>query len=710
MRSAYKMVIAVIGLCLLTGLASGDAANPPTRLVPSPQEVSGAESGKTVAVPSLHSIQIPESFRDVDAGVTMLNARIEKAGGKALEVVYGKTNVQPGVVCVEKSLEKKSEAYSLTVREDGIQITAGDSRGAFYGLITLMSMMDEGGRVPCVRIEDGPDLPLRGTYIMTPDPAQRIEEFASLKLNMLLMEYGDFYHLDDPAIRTKWQECFELCRKHFIEPVPELQSLGWGHFILAIEPRAAEGVFVEDRAFVAKNGEIAPVLDGLAPAVNVKNAGFEESGNAASAKDWGQDVTGALTAVDATQKYSGAHGLRMSCPDKAMRRAWQDVTCEPGKYYSLTAFMKTQDVTGGGSYIEVYGMTGPDTLGSLLQKSDARQGTQDWQRESCSFCTGEYSRLRLFLRIQDATGTTWFDDVELEPSAEPNPMASALITDAAPLVVKNAEKTVDYEEGRDFRVVQGAGPNAGDVLKGVPGFTGAGRSAQIEIVAGGRIKEGDKLLVSFEYAPPGSITCCPSEPLYHEAMKTAVNNVIKYLKPKYIHIGHDEPRVINRDHRCTKRGLSNAELFTEDVKRIRQFAIDADPNVRIMMWADAVNPYHNGPHLKMEKAAELIPRDVIQCVWFYHWPDPDELIAKSSRFFTDLGFDITGSPWFGHENVQLWSEVLVDQHQASSHVLGELYTSWPDSTTPWQALKTSAQYSWNVDGMPLETFLANQKP
>jgi len=447
-----------------------------------------------------------------------------------------------------------AQGYRLAAGEDWMAIHGTDPAGLFYGLMTLRQLIRPDGRIPRVAVSDWPDLPVRGAYISVVDPADYVRDFAAKKINLLLMEYGDLYRLDDPEVRSRWQACFDLCRRHFIEPVPELQSLGWGHFVLALEPRAAEGTSIENQPFVAKHGQLVP---------------------------------------------------------------------------------------------------------------GANEGAQP-----------------------------------------PSPLKNVLITEAAPLVVTDAAGATPFEQGRDYRVVPGDPLDSGDVLKGIAGYVADVEPMRLEVLPEGRIHEGDGLLVSYTYAPPGSITCCPSEPLYQALMRRSLRNVVEHLAPEYIHIGHDEPRVLGRDRRCKERGLSRAQLFVDDIKRMREYARERDPDVRLMMWADAVNPHHNEPHLGMDEVADLLPRDIVMCTWFYHWPDPTALIRKSVAYFTDLGFDVTGSPWYGHANAHHWAGVLAERRQKSPRVLGELYTSWPEAPVDrWQALPTMAEFAWNAASMPLAAFL-----
>lgn len=82
-------------------------------------------------------------------------------GGKTpLTIEFG------GRVAAKASVRPLSGAYSLRVGPKGVSIAAYDERGAFYGLQTLRQLVASpaaaGGTLPCLTIEDWPDLPLRG--------------------------------------------------------------------------------------------------------------------------------------------------------------------------------------------------------------------------------------------------------------------------------------------------------------------------------------------------------------------------------------------------------------------------------------------------------------------------------------------------------------------------------------------------------------------
>lgn len=80
--------------------------------------------------------------------------------GRKLKIDFGaKTASKNGVKAV-------SGAYSLTVDRNGIVITGYDERGAFYGIQTLIQILEspiaKSGTIPYMQINDYPDLPDRG--------------------------------------------------------------------------------------------------------------------------------------------------------------------------------------------------------------------------------------------------------------------------------------------------------------------------------------------------------------------------------------------------------------------------------------------------------------------------------------------------------------------------------------------------------------------
>ena len=79
--------------------------------------------------------------------------------GIAVTIDYGERQA------VKAGVKQVSGAYCLTVGKKGISITGYDERGAFYGIQTLRQLVEnaqEPGKLPCMTVQDWPDLPNRG--------------------------------------------------------------------------------------------------------------------------------------------------------------------------------------------------------------------------------------------------------------------------------------------------------------------------------------------------------------------------------------------------------------------------------------------------------------------------------------------------------------------------------------------------------------------
>ncbi|MBC7289547.1 MAG: hypothetical protein H5T86_16185 [Armatimonadetes bacterium] len=134
-----------------------------------------------------------------------------------------------------------------------------------------------------------------------------------------------------------------------------------------------------------------------------------------------------------------------------------------------------------------------------------------------------------------------------------------------------------------------------------------------------------------------------------------------------------------------------------ELKRLLEFAREVDPELKIMLWADMLNPYHNGKSLHAHdpcfRAAELIPADAfIMNVWFYGPTQPTGVGWQSLKWFAERGFATTGSPWYDTTCAALWGDVCGLARQRAMNCLGALYTSWRDR---WEALSTMADHAWH---------------
>jgi hypothetical protein len=136
------------------------------------------------------------------------------------------------------------EGYALTINSDLITIEAGTPAGVFYGVTTLIQILERcGSELPCLAISDWPDFPARGVMLdISRDKVPTLEtikmlvdRLAGWKVNQLQLytEHTFAYRQHPEVWKTATpftaQDILELdayCRERFIELVPNQNSFG----------------------------------------------------------------------------------------------------------------------------------------------------------------------------------------------------------------------------------------------------------------------------------------------------------------------------------------------------------------------------------------------------------------------------------------------------------------------------------------------------
>src|SRR5689334_22792755 len=71
-----------------------------------------------------------------------------------------------GVIALALDPSLPTQGYRLSVRASGVSIVARDPAGLFYGVCTFAQLASvHGMSIPCVEIEDHPDLLVRGVML-----------------------------------------------------------------------------------------------------------------------------------------------------------------------------------------------------------------------------------------------------------------------------------------------------------------------------------------------------------------------------------------------------------------------------------------------------------------------------------------------------------------------------------------------------------------
>ncbi len=276
-------------------------------------------------------------------------------------------------------------------------------------------------------------------------------------------------------------------------------------------------------------------------------------------------------------------------------------------------------------------------------------------------------------KADQSTTLGWWGGKIAEPNAEGLYPTLILRTKTAKVVVRSADGKRTFREGGDYTI---AGGFAHEKL--VP-FT-------ITRAVKSSIKDGETVLVSYNYLyrpRTDSYSTCLSEPIAREKTREAIRKTISLLKPKYIHINCDEIVGINRDSRDLERKMTGAEIFADFVNYLYRCAKQADRRVQVLLYDDMLNKArgeeawwanHNAPHYP-QGAIDLIPKDIIMCVWNYG-TDKRQLKAWSDYMFAK-GFAVVGTPAdYSEASPLAWAEVLKEAKVEGKNVFGSYMTEW----------------------------------
>ena len=235
-----------------------------------------------------------------------------------------------------------------------------------------------------------------------------------------------------------------------------------------------------------------------------------------------------------------------------------------------------------------------------------------------------------------------------------------------------------YEPGKDYRIVSVAPP-------------------VIERISSGRIPANGTLFFTGDIIDSRAhrfSKTCPSEELAYEEFDKFAGLVIGTLKPKKLHVNHDEIGLVNSDSRCQKRNLKEYELVAYQINRMRDIIKKHDPAVDMIMWADCVNPYHNAGLKLLEKTGELLYKDIIMAHWYYSAENylQRDLLEMGAKYLLDSGFRTYGSPWDHLVNHQAWERILL-QNAGNPNFMGLMHTEWNGDERSY-GLSETGEINW----------------
>jgi hexosaminidase len=168
----------------------------------------------------------------------------------------------------------KAQAYHLSVRTDQVKIQASDAAGLFYGMQTLLQLIqnqDDNLYIAGLTIEDWPDIEQRAVHYDSKHFQERFEyvkgfirTLATYKINMLIWEWEDkFAYPSHPEIGApgaftmeEIQALTSYARQYHIQIVPLVQGLGHVSYLMKWPQHK------HLREVASSNWELCPLKDG----------------------------------------------------------------------------------------------------------------------------------------------------------------------------------------------------------------------------------------------------------------------------------------------------------------------------------------------------------------------------------------------------------------------------------------------------------------
>ena len=268
-----KRMHIVTGLLLcLAAMSCVNKESVESSVIPVPREVKLSRG--SFAIDEQVAVRVEASQEDKALLQTYIKA-------SPLAIAKGQTPIQGSIVLEQvDSIHglTRSEGYRLIVDRKSIKVSALSGAGLFYGLQTLLQMIDEHGHVRCCVVEDEPRFEYRGMMLDVSrhfygvDCVKRqIDVMAAYKLNHLHLHLTDaaaiflILTLSDSMFQNRLTgrnlciQCLMINAAHFII-YTEHVGVTFSHKFITIDPHgldhsASDGVSNKRRFFTRYSGQ-----------------------------------------------------------------------------------------------------------------------------------------------------------------------------------------------------------------------------------------------------------------------------------------------------------------------------------------------------------------------------------------------------------------------------------------------------------------------
>jgi hypothetical protein len=452
----------------------------------------------------------------------------------------------------------------------------------------------------------------------------------------------------------------QTCTRLKLELIPAIFSVGYGSPALGINRMLAEGIPVIDAPFLVKGSQARIIAD---PSIKPANPSFEDvSANRFKGYAF-HDQPGEISFADTTIKHSGNSSLRMenfTANPHGHGRVMQQIHVRPHRCYRVSVWVKTEGLQPAGAFR----MLALAKDRELAPRQFDVSSSSDWRKLSMLVNSLDVDTINLYAGVWGGKkGKFWLDDFSIE---EVGPL-NVLRRPGTPITVKSEDGQVTYEENKDFAPLKDPQFN----------FYRTDRpSSPLNILPHGRIKDGQKLMVSW-YHPmvvhSSQVSVCMGEPELYEIFDREAKALAEHLHPRRILLNMDEIRMGGTCKACEGRDMGKllGECITREVEIVRRHM----PGCQVYVWSDMLDPNHNahGDYYLVQGSFagswKHVPRDLTMAVW------GGAVRETSLKFFQDEGFSMLVACYYDADNlndVKGWLTAA----KPSSNVQGFMYTPW----------------------------------
>jgi hypothetical protein len=490
---------------------------------------------------------------------------------------------------------------------------------------------------------------------------QVLESAAQHGINGAVLSAGlDSLSHRSPDYFRRLEKIQETCARLKLELIPAIFSVGYGSPALGFNRMLAEGIPVIDAPFLVTGIQARLIAN---PSVKLANTSFEEVSRNRFQGYTFHDQPGEVSFADTTIKHSGNTSLRMenfTANPHGHGRVMQEIRVRPHRCYRVSVWVKTEGLQPAGAFQ----MLALANDRELAPRQFDVPGTGDWRKLSMLVNSLDVDTIKLYAGVWGGKkGRFWLDDFSIE---EVGPL-NVLRRPGTPIVVKSGDGQVTFEESKDFARLEDPQFN----------FYRTDRpSPPLRILPHGRIKDGQKLLVSWFHpmvVHSSQVSVCMAEPELYEIFDHEAKILVEHLHPRRVLLNMDEVRMGGTCKACEGHDMGKllGECVTREVEIVRRHI----PGCQVYIWSDMLDPNHNahGDYYLVKGSFagswKHVPRDIKMAVW------GGTAREKSLKFFRDEGFKMLVACYYDADNlddVQGWLAAA----KPISNVQGFMYTPW----------------------------------